>query len=139
MKAKITHQKAAWPKGAAVGDIVEIPGESIPDSLLGKCVPVGDDEQVAHTYTPPAPPEPRDPGSKLVPLHTMPAAADSEDLAVAKALLAEAEAEADELRGRLERTLAELEQAKADLAAALERATKAEEAAAAKSTRGGSK
>lgn len=131
MKAKIIHPKAAWPEGAAVGDVVEIQGDAIPESLAGKCVPVGDDEKAVHTYVPPEPPAPRDPGSKLVPLHTMPStAADHDELAATKALLEAAEQEADELRGRLEK-------AQADLAAALERAAKAEEAAAAKAGKKG--
>lgn len=44
MKLQITHMKAPWPAGAAIGDVVELPG--VPAWALGKCVQVGDDVPV---------------------------------------------------------------------------------------------
>lgn len=135
MKVIITHLKAPWPAGAGVNSVVELPGDKIPGCFVGKCIAAADKAEATHAWEPRAPvvqvPEP---------------AGDGDDLAAAKALLTEAEAEADELRGRLEKALSDLQQSQADLAAAqgelaaaVERATKAEEAAAAKAPKGSSK
>lgn len=35
MRLKITHLKAPWPQGAAVGDVVEMP--AVPEWAAGKC------------------------------------------------------------------------------------------------------
>lgn len=130
MKVTITHLKAPWPAGADVGAVVELPGSEVPGCFVGKCVEAPEKAEATHVWTPPEP----------VVVPSQPEAPSSaEELEIAKRLLAEAEAEADELRGRLEKALADLQQAQADLAAALERATKAEEAAAAKAPKGSSK
>jgi hypothetical protein len=44
MKVRITHLKAPWPEGALVGDVLEVP--EVAPWALGKCVIVGDDEEV---------------------------------------------------------------------------------------------
>lgn len=132
MKVQITHLKAPWPAGAVVGDVVEVPGDAVPGCFEGKCKPAEEGVEAAHVYVPKAP--------KAVvaetALATSQAQADPDELAATKALLDAAEQEAGELRGRLEKALVDVQQAQADLAAALERATKAEEAAAAKSAKG---
>lgn len=130
MKVTITHLKAPWPAGAAVGSVVELPGDTMPGCFVGKCTPAEADAEATHAWEPQAP---------AAVAHQPEAPASAEELETAKTLLVEAEAEADELRGRLEKALADLQQAQADLAAAVERATKAEEAAAAKAPKGASK
>lgn len=47
MKVRITHLKAAWPEGAAVGSVVELEGDTIPAWALGKCQPVTGDGEAA--------------------------------------------------------------------------------------------
>ncbi|WP_343639021.1 hypothetical protein [Roseateles sp.] len=49
MKVRITHMKAPWPSGASVGQVVAFEGGEIAGWARGKCVPVGDDEEVNHT------------------------------------------------------------------------------------------
>ena len=44
MKVRITHLKAPWPEGALVGDVLEV--SEVAPWALGKCVIVGDDEEV---------------------------------------------------------------------------------------------
>ena len=41
MKVTVTHLKAPWPAGAAVGSVVELPGDSIPGWAAGKCREIG--------------------------------------------------------------------------------------------------
>lgn len=41
MKLTITHLKAPWPAGAAIGDVIELP--SVPPWALGKCAPAAED------------------------------------------------------------------------------------------------
>lgn len=130
MKVTITHLKAPWPADAAVGSVVELPGDALPGCFVGKCAPAEADAEATHSWEPQAP---------AAVAHEPQAPASAEDLETTKKLLDEAEAEADELRGRLEKALADLAAAQADLAAAVERATKAEEAAAAKAPKGTSK
>jgi hypothetical protein len=43
IKVRITHLKAPWPKGAQVGDVVEM--DNMRAWAVGKCLRVGDDEQ----------------------------------------------------------------------------------------------
>lgn len=50
MKVCIETLKAPWPAGAKVGDVVEIAGDRIPASLIGKCVGVSDDAPVTIAY-----------------------------------------------------------------------------------------
>lgn len=45
MRLQITHLKAPWPPGAAVGDVLDLPG--IPLWAVGKCVQVGDDVEAS--------------------------------------------------------------------------------------------
>ncbi len=33
-------KSTTWPEGTVVGDLVDIPGDTIPESLAGKCVAV---------------------------------------------------------------------------------------------------
>ena len=41
MKVRVTHLKSTtWPAGTKVGDVVDLKGDAIPESLVGKCVPV---------------------------------------------------------------------------------------------------
>lgn len=44
MKARITHMKAPWPSGAAVGTVVLFASGAVPTWAAGKCVAAGDDE-----------------------------------------------------------------------------------------------
>lgn len=41
MKLTITHLKAPWPAGAAIGDVIDLP--SVPPWALGKCAPAAED------------------------------------------------------------------------------------------------
>lgn len=50
MRVKIEVLKAPWPVGAKVGDVVEIAGDRIPASLIGKCAGVSDDAPVTAAY-----------------------------------------------------------------------------------------
>ncbi len=85
MKIIVKSLKAAWPEGVKLGDVVSVDSEVIPDSLVGKCSPAPDDAESVAEYVPPALPDPRDPGSALVPLHTMPTAGgDASALAAAE-------------------------------------------------------
>lgn len=43
MKVTITQLKAPWPRGAVVGDVIELP--SVPGWAVGKCVPAPDDAE----------------------------------------------------------------------------------------------
>ncbi|WAC75359.1 hypothetical protein OU995_11935 [Roseateles sp. SL47] len=54
MKVHITHLKAPWPSGASVGSVVEFQAEQVPGWAVGKCVPVGDEEEAAHTVAAPS-------------------------------------------------------------------------------------
>lgn len=40
MKLTITHLKAPWPAGAAIGDVIDLP--SVPPWALGKCAPAAE-------------------------------------------------------------------------------------------------
>lgn len=124
MKVTITHMKAPWPAGAAVGDVVDV-GAAVPGCFLGKCTPAGDDAEAAHTYEPvglPSPPPV---------VFGQPAPVDQDELAIAKNMLAEAMREADELRGRLEQTEAAAVKANTERDAAVQRADAADAALAA--------
>lgn len=44
MKLTITHLKAPWPTGAAVGDVIEL--ASVPAWAVGKCAPADDSAAV---------------------------------------------------------------------------------------------
>lgn len=55
MKARITHMKAPWPEGAAVGAIVLFAAGAVPAWAAGKCVQAGEDEEP--TLVVPAAPE----------------------------------------------------------------------------------
>lgn len=50
MKVKIEVLKAPWPAGAKAGDVVEIAGDRIPASLIGKCASVSDEAPVTIAY-----------------------------------------------------------------------------------------
>ncbi len=57
MKVTVTHLKAPWPAGAAVGSVVELPGDSVPAWAVGKCRPAADDAKAEFVWeAPPAPP-----------------------------------------------------------------------------------
>lgn len=65
MKVVITHLKAPWPAGAAVGDVIELVGfyGELPGWADGKCTPAADDaeasqvlERVAPAILPPEKP-----------------------------------------------------------------------------------
>lgn len=46
MKVIITHLKAPWPEGAALGDIVELDAPLMPAWAVGKCVEAPADAEV---------------------------------------------------------------------------------------------
>lgn len=48
MKLTITHLKAPWPAGAAIGDVIELP--SVPPWALGKCAPAAEDAAVTVAF-----------------------------------------------------------------------------------------
>jgi hypothetical protein len=48
MKLTITKLKAAWPSGAKVGDVVELP--EVPAWAVGKCEPAPDDAEVTAVF-----------------------------------------------------------------------------------------
>lgn len=52
MKARITHLKAPWPAGAAVGSVVEFDVDAAPAWAAGKCVAAPDDADVTHAFAP---------------------------------------------------------------------------------------
>lgn len=54
MKVRITHLKAPWPAGAAIGSVVEVPGEAIPAWAAGKCQDAGDGAEAEFTWEAPA-------------------------------------------------------------------------------------
>lgn len=59
MKLRINFLKAPWPTGAAVGDVVEIDGDTVPGWALGKCVRVGDDVEVTAFFDKPEADKPK--------------------------------------------------------------------------------
>jgi len=134
MKVTVTALKAPWAAGTAVGSVVEFDGDAIPPCFAGKCAPVEGGEAAAdHRYVP----------NPIVDGAPLALPADPDELKAVEALLSEARLEADELRSRVERAEAalaakgtELEASQAELVAALQRATDAEAALAAKSKKG---
>lgn len=44
MRVQITHLKAPWPRGAVVGDVIEL--ATVPGWAVGKCAPASDDAEV---------------------------------------------------------------------------------------------
>lgn len=50
MKLTITHLKAPWPAGAAVGSVIDLP--AVPAWALGKCVQAADDAEVTAGLAP---------------------------------------------------------------------------------------
>lgn len=56
MKVTITQMKAPWPEGAALGDVVEIPGDALPSWAEGKCTKAADDAVAVAVFEPKAPP-----------------------------------------------------------------------------------
>jgi hypothetical protein len=141
MKVTVTHLKAPWPEGAAVGQVVDLPGvDKMPGWAAGKCTPADDDAEAAHVWVAPQPVE-AEPAAAV--------AADPDRAALDASLRAAAEQEAAELRDRLtaaETALADkgasLDKALADLAeqgqklAAAESALAAAQAAAKKAAKG---
>lgn len=132
MLVQITHLKAPWPAGAGVGEVVEVPGDSIPGCFVGKCVPAEDGATAAHVFVPTPPP--------AVLAETKiaaPEGANDDALREAQALLlAEREHTADllaaaerlqaqvlELTVQRDEALAKAEQAVAELAAASTKTT----------------
>jgi hypothetical protein len=55
MKARITHMKAPWPEGAAVGAVVLFAAGAVPAWAAGKCVEAGEADEP--TLVVPAAPE----------------------------------------------------------------------------------
>lgn len=115
MKVTVTHLKAPWPAGAAVGSVVELPGDTIPAWAVGKCTPADADAEASHVWEPPAP-------AVETPAEA-PKADAAEALQIAQNLLAAAEQENAELRARVEKA----EAAAGELAQLLD-AAKAENA-----------
>ncbi len=52
MKVRITNLKGPWPTGAKVGEVVAVPGDTIPGWAVGKCVQVEDHAAAQHEYEP---------------------------------------------------------------------------------------
>lgn len=52
MKVRITNLKGPWPTGAKVGEVVSVPGDTIPGWAVGKCMRVEDDTEAQHEYEP---------------------------------------------------------------------------------------
>lgn len=50
MLYRITHLKAPWPAGAAVGDVVDMP--AVPDWATGKCQPAEDGAVASVSFAP---------------------------------------------------------------------------------------
>ena len=109
MKVTVTHLKAPWPAGAAVGSVVELPGDSIPGWAAGKCREADADAEASHTWEPPAP--------AVEAQAEAPKVDAAEALQIAQSLLAAAEQEAAELRARVEKLEEELADATALLRA----------------------
>lgn len=125
MKVVITHLKAPWPAGAAVGDVVDLVDcAAIPGWAAGKCEAAADDATAAHVW------------AKPVPAATEPAPSDADELRATQALLTEARIEADELRARVAKAEEALAQRDAELTEARAALAKAEEALAAKAAGG---
>lgn len=92
MLYRITHLKAPWPVGAAVGAIIDL-AAPLPGWATGKCVPAPDAEAATVAF---AEPEPvRDLAAEL---------------AAAEAKLASAEAVAAEASAAIERLMAEADE-----------------------------
>lgn len=114
MKVTVSHLKAPWPAGVAVGNVVDLQGvDKLPAWCLGKCEQVADETEAAFVWSPPAPVEE---AAALPP-------ADGDEAQIQAALRAAAEQEVAELRRMLaaaEAALAakgaELDKALADLA-----------------------
>ena len=110
MKVTVTHLKAPWPDGAAVGHVVELPGvEQIPGWAAGKCCAADDDSEVNHVW------------AAQQAAEAKPAAAggtDPDQAAIDAKLRAAAEQEAADLRVMLETANA----LAADKSASLEKA-----------------
>jgi hypothetical protein len=77
MKVSVTHLKAPWAAGTAVGDVVKFDGDTLPAWAVGKC-----------TVLSGVPDEPVDASAEGAP-------APASDEAQAKAAAADAEAKAD--------------------------------------------
>jgi hypothetical protein len=56
MKVQITHLKAPWPAGVAVGHVVDLAADTVPGWALGKCTPTDDDAEAFATLAAPAAP-----------------------------------------------------------------------------------
>ncbi|WP_128000937.1 hypothetical protein [Piscinibacter defluvii] len=56
LRVEVTALRAPWPAGAVIGSIVEIPGNTLPDSFVGKCQPARPNVAVTHRYEPPRSP-----------------------------------------------------------------------------------
>lgn len=114
MKVIVTNAKAAWPQGAGVDSVVEIIGDAIPESLVGKCAPAAEDAEAAFAYEQPAPLAVRDYSSGLTGANVV-----HEAVAAGKAR------EAAEEQARIDAALrAAEEQAAAEAAAAEAKASK---------------
>lgn len=117
MKVTVTHLKAPWPAGAAVGSVVELPGDKIPGWANGKCKPADADAEASHVWEPPAP--------AVEPKAEAPKADAGEELQIAQSLL-EAEKQAgDEARALLQAASAQVEALTTALAEANAKLTEA--------------
>lgn len=120
MKVVITHLKAPWPAGAAVGDIIELVGfhGELPGWAEGKCTPAADDaeaSQVLERVAPAILEAPPKPAAVLL------AEAEAK-LAALSAELAEAQATIAKLQGPSEEQAAIEAQAAAEKAEAEQKA-----------------
>lgn len=56
---KITHLKAPWPAGAAVGSVIEL--GAVPAWATGKCEPAAEGAEATVAFPPPAAEQPSEP------------------------------------------------------------------------------
>jgi hypothetical protein len=117
MKVTITHLKAPWPAGAAIGDIVEV-GDTMPGCFVGKCKEADKGAKADHVYQQ-VPLVVTAPASLSVGAGTAVQTVDADALKIAEKMLAEARTEADELRKAAERLTGERDEAVAERDAAL--------------------
>lgn len=53
IRVRVTHLHAPWPAGTKPGDVVEMPGDAIPEWAVGKCQPVPAETPAAAVWQPP--------------------------------------------------------------------------------------
>lgn len=113
MLVVITHLKAPWPAGAAIGDVVDLAVPVLPRWAVGKCHDAPEGAEAAHVWQPPEPAA--EPEFVVNPGQPDP----GEQARIDAALREAAEAEVAELHQRLADAAAALAEAQAAAAAAV--------------------